>query len=214
MNKQVLLAIPLLVLISLSVTGIAFAMWKDDVTFSGQITTTNICAVVTEAMTTDPCGKSLDRMDDPYTPTWRPWNLDKDIACTSITIVDDKTVSVFVDNAYPGYTVGLDIKVCNCGALHWNLTSIVVEVNGQIVHQVVDQQTSRFFLDLNDDGQNDIAVDHSGWQSIGDQIGEGCIDTSWSLVVLQPAPQGVTLTFNITYMVCQFNAIPEPPVLR
>lgn len=210
MQKKFVLALPVLLLIALSASGIAMARWSDSVKLSGTVTTATFCVEIWRINNSDP-RTTNDSMSDPEDCTnFRTWELDKNVGSTIVTNITDSNtigISVEIENGYPGYTVDIGMNLHNCGTLPWNITSVdFTYENGTVITTIT--QAGPVCLDLNEDGVNDVAVnfmDNFNTQFHYCQAAE----ESWAIKILEGAPQNATMAFNIMINICAFNAIPE-----
>lgn len=104
-NKQ-LLALPLILVMTLSLTGIAFASWTDTLTFNGSVTTARLNLRVSAVY------PAIEEND--------PLNA----GSVSVTPVGSfggssnvQTITLTVENAYPGYNASVAIRVQNTGTI-------------------------------------------------------------------------------------------------
>ena len=101
----------------LALTGAGFANWSETVTINGEVNTGTVCLKwIQPATSIDPC--------DPPTIDWtcdpgfdNVDRLDKDVGCTTVTIEDDHTVKVTLDNVYPCYYNSISLHENNCGTI-------------------------------------------------------------------------------------------------
>lgn len=97
-----MLALPLILVMTLSFTGIAFASWTETLTFTGSVTTARLNLRVSTVY-------GAIEENDPL-----------DVGSVSVTPVGSlggnvQTISLTVENAYPGYSASVAIRVQNTG---------------------------------------------------------------------------------------------------
>jgi hypothetical protein len=144
-----------------------------------------------------------------YLPGPGALQLDKDVGCTAITLIDsdgdgDKdTLNITMYNVYPWYYNHIAFKVHNDGTIPLKIWRVVFdgneyyEINKGTLQQGVE-------VDIDRDGEPDILV----WW--GDNFGvqlHPCqsADISLDLTILQTAPQGATLSFTISLDAVAWN---------
>jgi len=151
-----------------------------------------------------------------YLPEPGAVQLDKDVGCTDVTLVDSDgdgdydTMNVTLYNVYPWYYTHIAFKVHNDGTIPLKIWRIIID--GQEFYELNEQELQQGLpLDLNNDGKNDILI----WW--GDNFGvqlHPCqsADISLDITVLQDAPQGSILHFTISLQAIQWNeySVPAP----
>lgn len=210
MNKKFLLALPLVLLMVVSVSGVAYAMWCDSVVFAGEVNTATFCAEITDVSVSDEFG-DLDIMADPENcNNWTPVRLDKDVGYSYAEWggpVPPDTVYFYMTNTYPGYVVTLGVDIRNCGTIPWNTTAFEFYYdNGTYIRTLYTAEN--FGIDFNDDGLYDIKISWNEDTSNQRHFGQA-VEMSWNIKVLEWAPQDDEFGFYIVIKVCAFNAIPE-----
>lgn len=128
-------------------------------------------------------------------------------------VVDDHTLQVIINNAYPGYWNGVQTHVKNNGTvpikiqeaiLSWDEagTDVITVINaaneGQVVH-----------IDLDGNGSTDMEIiwgDHFGDQLELDRR----FEISWDFCFLQTLQQGQTYTFYVHLRAVQWNEYTAP----
>ena len=110
--------ISVLLLISLALIGFAYAHWEEIITVEGQVSTGEINAKITSWYCNDPPGTT-----DP--------GYDKDVASCGCSIDenDPQKAYVTITDAYPCYTVTLNLVVQNTGTIPIALGEVRVDGN-------------------------------------------------------------------------------------
>jgi hypothetical protein len=195
-----LVALPMLLIVGLLVTGVGYACWEQTIYVKGTVATGDLCWEWADRLfsTTDECG--------PYSPDrhcTRGFENEwvgvppKDVGCTDVVRENENTVRVIMYNVYPCYCVSVSVYPHNCGS-----TPLIVEnvlING---YNMSNYEVREF--DLNGDGDNDIEIE---WGNhIGVQL-HYCNEPeiSFRIHVLQDAPQDNTLYFTISLVAVQYN---------
>jgi len=225
MTKKILLAIPLLLIFMVSISGVAYAMWCDSVLFTGEVNTATFCAVITKVTNSDPYqpdgvySNTYDAMTNPESCTeavdWVEVTLDKNVgwATAAIDPQDPKMVNFAVWNAYPGYTVTFGVDITNCGTLPWNVTQVDFYCsNGTSIGTLYQQGI--LSVDFDGDGKSDINI---RWNdNFGVQVHKpNAAEISWNLKIMEWAPQDAHFDFYAVIKICAFNAIANdvpPPI--
>ncbi|RLG80094.1 MAG: hypothetical protein DRO13_04560 [Thermoprotei archaeon] len=201
----------------------AFAMWSDVLRINSDVRTGELDFEIMSGtiIYLDACG--LQAGDG--VSGGNDWNasnlplpgavqLDKDVGCTDIELVDSDgdgdydAMEVTLRNVYPWYYTHIAFKVHNDGTIPLKIWRMIIdnteyyELNEQELQEGVE-------IDLTNDGKPDILV----WW--GDNFGvqlEPCesADMSFDITVLQDAPQGATLTFNLSLEAVQWNEYSVP----
>ncbi len=199
MRNMKLVALPMLLIVGLLVTGVGYACWSQTIYVKGTVATGDLCwewSSTRTHTTTDPCGY--------YSPDYHctfgfenEWRGTKDVGCTTVVRENENYIIVTMNNVYPCYCVSVSVYPHNCGS-----TPLIIEnvlING---YNMSNYEVHEF--DLNGDGDNDIEID---WGNhIGAQL-EYCDDPeiSFRIHVLQDAPQDNTLNFTISLVAVQYN---------
>ncbi len=149
-----------------------------------------------------------------YLPLPGALQLDKDVGCTNVELIDSDgdgdydTMNITLYNVYPWYYTHIAFKVHNDGTIPLKIWRVVFggveyyELNEQELQQGVE-------LDISGDGQPDILV----WW--GDNFGvqlHPCqsADISFDLTILQTAPQSSTMSFTISFDAVAWNEYSIP----
>lgn len=95
--------IQILLIITLMISGVSYAWWTENLTITGEITTSDFDTEFSLP------GSGLFKGDNEPGSLWwhrvlSPVDLLKDVAdITDVDIIDGNTISIVVENAYPGY---------------------------------------------------------------------------------------------------------------
>jgi hypothetical protein len=188
LNKK-FVAIPMLLITALAITGFAYAHWTKTLTITGNVNTTNIEWIFWSPIT---CLDEPNTNDYAGDCEWHNWQGDKDIGGpTLLNLVDDHTLQVTLQNVYPYYFETITFHVKVTGGMPLEFIKIIV--NG--VEYTTNPGT--IFLDLNGDGYNDIKLyflDNLPKQFHPGDFFEVSI---WILILQNDAIEGQTLTFTI-----------------
>ncbi|MGC8954211.1 MAG: hypothetical protein ACP5N5_05795 [Desulfurococcus sp.] len=149
-----------------------------------------------------------------YLPSPGALQLDKDVGCTDVALIDSDgdgdmdTMNVILYNVYPWYYTHIAMKVHNDGSIPLKIWRVIIdgqyyyELNEHVLQQGVE-------LDLNNDKAPDILI---WWgDNFGTQL-HPCqsADISFDLTVLQSAPQNMVLSFTISLQAVQWNEYSVP----
>lgn len=198
-------------ILALSMIGFTYALWSDTLYISGSIATGEVDWGLF------PQYNFLDHQDDEDwlgDCNWTQWESDKDVGGPTImTPIDtDKdgdmdTLQVTLQNTYPGYFENIGFHAKCLGTIPIIIDNVVI--NGNMYRE--DNANPTVFIDLTGEGDADIKI---GW---GDNLGVQYhpwdlmpMEFSFFILVLQPAPQGATLTFDITLTAVQYNEYVPP----
>jgi len=202
----------------LLIVSVGVAMWSETLRVNVAVATGEVDWEIVSGPTTwlDACGlqpgygyfKGND-WNASHLPEPGAVQLDKDIGCTDVTLIDSDgdgdydTMNVTLHNVYPWYYTHIAFKVHNDGTVPIKIWRVVI--GGQEFYELNKQELQQGLeLDLTGDGKPDILI----WW--GDNFGvqlHPCqsADISFDITVLQDAPQGSTLTFTISLEAVQWN---------
>lgn len=200
MQNKKMVAIPILLMIALSMIGFTYATWSQTLYINGTVSTGTLSAKFVPPVTKTDQG--LDWNCDDGLINVR--QIDKDIGSSTATIVADKEITVVLTNVYPCYYEHISFWIHNDGTIPWKIQKVIFYPGGKELHEP-DYLT----LDLNGDTYADIEI---YW---GDSFGiqrEYCekLDISFEIHILEKAPQGATLTFTIEIVIVQWNKYVPP----
>jgi len=201
MQNKKLMAIPLLLIFALVLTGFAYAHWEKIITINGTVNTGTLCAeFVSPVTTTDhgndwTCDKGLINVHQ----------LTKDVGSSSASIVAPDKIEIVLTNVYPCYYEHIAFWIHNCGNIPWKIQKVIFTPGGTEI-----EKATYLTLDLNNDGKADVEI---YW---GDNFGiqrEYCekLDISFEIHVLEDAPQGKMLSFTASIVVVNWNEYVPPP---
>ena len=201
--------VTLSLVILLAIMGVGYALWSETLVISGNAETGELDWELKGPIN---CMDHDGDKDHNADCNWNFWQVDKDVGGpTSLTLIDtdtdgdDDTLNVTLVNAYPGYAEEISFYIHNCGTIPLKVWKVVI--NGYVLYET--NTTDTVFLDLNNDGKNDVKVrwgDHLGVQLEPCESGE----ISFSILVLQDAPQDQNLHFTITFTAVQWNEYQAP----
>jgi len=201
--------VTLLLVVLLAIMGVSYALWSETLIISGNAETGELDWEIKGPFN---CMDEQGQNDMNADCSWDFWEVDKDVGGpTSLTPLDSDgdgdydTLNVTLVNTYPGYAEEIGFYIHNCGTIPLKVWKVVID--GHVLYET--NATKTVFLDLNNDGKNDVKVrwgDH-----LGDQL-EPCEsgEISLSILVLQEAPQNQTLHFTITFTAVQWNEYQVP----
>jgi len=190
MQNTKAIGLPMILMLGLLISGLAYANWEKTITISGS---------VGSATLVPPCAKFVPPVtrtdhDNDWTSDENLENvrqLYKDIGWSEGKIVADNKVEIKLHNVYPSYYEHIAIWVKNCGTTPWVIQRVIFNPGG-----IVMENTGHLRLDLDSDLDNDVEI---YWgDSFGLPIGGGgLVNLSFGIHVLQDAPQGQTLGFTV-----------------
>ena len=112
--------IALILVLALGLIGGAYAAWTDVLNVAGTVATGDIDVVFTSAESND-----AGDTDDPASPADDP----KDVGSTEVSLSEDgKTMTVTIENAYPGYVSQIEYEVTNNGSVPVKLQNKTIDV--------------------------------------------------------------------------------------
>ncbi|ADM27345.1 conserved hypothetical protein [Ignisphaera aggregans DSM 17230] len=215
MNRR-LISFSLILLTLLTVATLA--MWSETLRVNVAVGTGEVDWEIVSGPTTwlDACGLQPGygyfRGNDwnaSYLPEPGADQLDKDVGCTDVTLIDSDgdgdydTMRVTLYNVYPWYYTHIAFKVHNDGTIPIKIWRIIID-NQEFYELNAQPLKEGLYLDLTGDGKSDVLI----WW--GDNFGvqlHPCqsADISLDITVLQDAPQGSTLSFTVSFEAIQWN---------
>jgi hypothetical protein len=201
MQNKKLMAIPILLVLALVLTGFAYAHWEKIITINGTVNTGTLCAEFVPTVTKTDYGNDWT-CDKGFINVRQ---LDKDVGSSSATIVASDKIEIVLTNVYPSYYEHISFWVHNCGSIPWEIQKVIFNPGG-----IEIQKPGYLTLDLNGDGKADVEI---YW---GDGFGtqtEPCekLNISFEIHVLDNAPLDETLTFTAGIVVVNWNEYVPPP---
>jgi len=197
MNRKII-TLPMLLVFALVATGFAYAHWTKTLRIIGNVNTTEL-----DWEFQQPTGYLDHEGTKDWTADcdWNFWQGNKDIGGpTELKLIDTDgdgdydRLNVTLVNAYPGYAEEISFYVHNNGEMPLIFKKVVVD--GNEIVPPIPPNPDTVFIDVTGDGKYDLKI------RFGDNLGlqfEPCTskEISVSILVLQDAPQGQTLTFTI-----------------
>jgi hypothetical protein len=190
MNKK-LTAIFAILMVSLMLAGVSYALWSKTIYIHGTVDTGDLDAEITYWFSNDP-GTTID----PGYTKHVGW-----VVCT-IDPIDPQKAYLEIHNGYPSYRVHYSITILNTGNVPWKMQSITVDGTPLPNNVWVP-------MDLDSDGTDDI--EFRIIDSIGEQAEHGeSVETSLDTHVLQGAHESFHYTFTISFLLVQWNEYVPP----
>lgn len=153
-----------------------------------------------------------------YLPLPGAKQLDKDVGCTMVTLIDSDsdgdmdTMNVTLRNVYPYYYTHIAFKVHNDGTIPIKIWRVIIK--GQEFYKLNEQELQQGVeLDLNNDGKPDVLI---WWgNNFGVQLHPcNSADISFDVTVLQEAPEASTLSFTVSFEAVQWNEYIVPTTTK
>jgi hypothetical protein len=192
-------------MISLLVVGLSYAVWSKTLTISGEVNTGSLDWQFVAASCLDTSGNDYNCRDGFAGPPPLFWTSDKDVGITSVEITDPHTVTVTLANVYPSYFASINVYAVNTGTIPLIIDKVLI---GDV--EIRKSPTPIVKLDLNEDGMEDIEI---WWlDGFGAELKQGEMSpamTFWAHI-LEDAPEGATLTFAIEVVAVQWNMYVPP----
>ncbi len=216
-NTTKAFVIPLIAVVIIAATT---AMWSDTLKVNTTIDTGRVSIVFVNGSITykDACGLRPGYGDyrgndwnATYYPNTTAVQLDKDVGCTEVTLVDSRTLNITIYNAYPWYYNHIAFKIVNEGTVPVKIWRVIIDGHAYYSLNATQVEQQGLELDLNHDGVPDITV---WWgDNFGAQLepGQGA-DISLTITVLEGAPQGSTLSFTAQLQAVQWNEYTAGPI--
>ena len=212
MNKIVLISLALV--LALGSLGVGYALWSDTMYLNGTVQTGTLeweYLRTPEAPGEPPRPPIVTHDDNPLDPP----DFLKDVASTSWIYVDSDsdgdfdTLELTIDNAYPGYTNHCAFWVHGKGSVPLHIEKVYFIVNDVVIETLTANGGVLMDLGVGAIPGDDVYV---YW---GDNFGTQLhfcdyADMSFDITVLQPAPQGATMTFSIELEAVQYNESIHP----
>lgn len=110
MRNLKLVVLPMLLMLGLLTSGIAYAHWSQTLYISGSVATGELKVKYLSA-SADDSGGIEDNIDI---------GKDKDVGCASAWVADDNHIEVLITNAYPCYETYIHFTVKNVGTIPVN----------------------------------------------------------------------------------------------
>ncbi|MEM3404497.1 MAG: hypothetical protein QXJ17_08185 [Nitrososphaeria archaeon] len=199
-NKK-MMAMPILLVMVLSIVGISYGLWSETLFLNGTVGTGELDIEIKGPF------KPLDgpsTLDWNGNCTWDTWQTDKDVGGPTVMTPYDSDgdgdydkLNITLVNVYPYYLEDPSFWVHNDGTIPFIIE--MVKINGVPV-----KIGETVFLDLTGDGKDDIKImwgNSIGWQGHPCQSHE----ISFLILVLQDAPENACLSFIVEIVAYQYN---------
>ncbi len=230
---KIIILLCLAAVLALVGTGVAYAMWSDDVTINGTVESGKLCWRFANASLLDddaPNGAYYPTTNPDYTSSYSGfeynynkdengnelgyyWKLEKNVAWGQTAISEDgKTLTVTLNNTYPCNFNMVSFYVRNCGTIPVKIDTLkLLDNNGNIIATTRTSNPPLYAaMDLNGDTNPDVEIQYG--DNFGVQLEPGGASPEFSFWVhtLQPAPQSATLTFSMQISAIQWNEYVAP----
>ena len=196
-------------LIGLAGSSAAYAMWWDDLHLDVTISSGDVEWIYTGILYIDQEGDNNDWHCNPGFVGGNFWQGDKHVGWTNAYLVDDHHARVELFNVYPCYFTMISMYMKVVGSIPIHIQSVTYTTDTETI--TIDTGTPIHELDLDGNGFPDIEI---WWKDnwFGDQYHQGDYveEISFWLHVMQPAPQGAELSFDMTFMAVQYNEYTPP----
>ena len=185
-------ALVLLLLVSLAVVGVAYAMWDKTLTIEGTVNTGDVDAEWTFVSSGDPPGA----IDPGY---------DKDVGELTCEIdgTDPQILHFTVNNGYPSYTADCEVEFNNTGTIPWIVEAISIIPGMELTGCVLVGPNPAGSQELQCDQLTITYIDALCTQvDPGDPFG---LASSIRIHVEQPAEENWAYTFDVEVLLVQWN---------
>ena len=203
MQNKKLMAVPILLIFTLVITGFAYACWSEPLYINGTVETGTVCAKFYPPIT------CLDKEID-WTcgvgfanppPMERPDG--KNIGSCSITIIGDKEFDVTLDKVYPCYYTRIEFHIINCGTIPIKIWRVNFTCAAGEISIYKDEFVS---LNLDNKGLDDVEIAWANGWDYQIHPGDPAHEVSFGIHVLQDAPEGATgLIFTVEIELSNWN---------
>ena len=208
MRNTKLLAWPMVLMLGLLSTGVAYAHWSQTIYIEGSVASGDLDWEFVGVTYLDPDYGIPDyHCNDGFTGFPIFWMGDKDVgyAYAEIDPIDSQIVRVYLYNVYPSYFNEISVYAHVTGSTPLIFAMVVIDEE-----EILATPAPVVGLDLDGDTLDDIEI---LWgNSLGEQR-ENCEifdEMSFWIHILQDAPQGETLSFTISLVGVQWNEYEEP----
>lgn len=221
MNSKI--ALPFLLIIMIGAIGFSYAWWTESLNINGNAQTGELKMVLMDLY----CKDGYWQGTPGGTGSWQNEPINTGVA--TIQQVNDHTIRITMENAYPGYIADFHFRMKNVGSIPAKMKNAyitnIVDPNGLLNYVWVDRcytfyktdpaQPSQSALHLSDKSLTDIAP--AIYNAYKDKVflpggyiyfacdEEGAENSFW-LVILEGAPEGASLSFDLVFEWTQFNA--------
>lgn len=223
----------------LALMGIAtgYAMWSQDLVVEGYVDSGTLDWKFVELLTVEDtsCGPPFvglgvtpDYNCDPnhgfeeyeggIVYGWGPTQdyLDpKDVACGSLTVTDDHTLTITINNAYPGYWNGVQTHVKCIGTIPIKIQAVYLcyDEEGTDIIATIGQANRGEIFDIDLDKDGNIDMEFLWGEDFGHQMEffTSKREISFEFCFLQPLPENMeNLDLYVKLRACQWNEYFDP----
>lgn len=204
----------LVLVLAMGGLGVSYALWSDTLYLEGTVETGTLEweFLRPPALPGEPPRPPIVTHDDQGDD---PPGFTKDVASTTWVYVDSDADGDFdlleltIDNAYPGYTNHCAFWVHGKGSVPLHIERVYFIVNNIVIEALT--ANGGVLMDL---GTGAIPGDdvYVYWgDSFGTQLHDcDFADMSFDITILQPAPQGATMSFQVELEAVQYNESIHP----
>jgi len=212
----------LTLVLALGGLGVGYALWSDTAFLDVSVQTGNV-----EWEYLRPPAEAggeprppIVTHDDDYNPDQGKFGFDppdylKNVASTDWVYIDSDgdgdfdTLQITIANAYPGYTNHLAFWVHGKGSVPLHIEKVHFLVDGVVVRTMIANGAIGF--DLGDGAIEGDDIYVTWGDSFGTQLHDcDFADMSFDISILQPAPQGATMSFQVQLEAVQYNESIHP----
>lgn len=205
--------------LALGMLGVGYAMWSEELVIETTVETGEVCyGFIDYFLLGDPCVTPPSVSPD---PTCDPGFLNrgivpggKDVACTTATWINQHTVEITLDKAYPCYLSTVSVHTENCGTIPIKLgqCKLTYYIDGTPYLIALPDSQIVYIWGHDQYGGISEVIELKWVNGTGAQLEPGDEhEDSVHIHVLQPAKQDSTYSFTITREAVQWNEYEPPP---
>ena len=212
MQNKKLMAVPMLLVLALVITGFAYAHWSETLYIDGTVDTGELDWGFVAWSCIDG-GVDYHCRDGFAGPPPLFW-LDpkgKNVGSCTLNPVDtdgdgdvDK-LELTLTNVYPSYFCSISVYAKNTGTIPLIIDTVTID--GHVLRKT---PTPTVGLDLTADGLDDVEIWWGNGFCAQLHPGDRSPEMSFWIHILQDAPEGATITFSIEIMAIQWNMYVPP----